>query len=129
MAAELQNDGSTVTIDLVAEFRRLAAKWHQEAGYLSSLTEAFERPAYREIIALGPDVVPIILRELESGMVVRSPTRTDRRESGPSGTSWKTRFDIQGLDRMGIWKRVSCEMTLEIAFQDNHRTRTPCPRR
>jgi len=65
MAAELQNDGSTVTIDLVAEFRRLAAKWHQEAGYLSSLTEAFERPAYREIIALGPDVVPIILRELE----------------------------------------------------------------
>ena len=45
-------------------FRRLAAVWHRATDYLSSMTEADNHPAYQEIIKLGPDVVPFLLRDL-----------------------------------------------------------------
>ena len=46
-------------------FRRLAAIWHRETDYLSSMSEASNHPAYREIIDLGQEVVPLLLRDLE----------------------------------------------------------------
>jgi hypothetical protein len=46
-------------------FRRLAATWHRETDFLSSMSEASSHGAYREIIALGPPVVPLLLRDLE----------------------------------------------------------------
>jgi hypothetical protein len=46
-------------------FRRLAAVWHRETDHLSSMSEANSHPAYQEIIRLGPDVVPLLLRDLE----------------------------------------------------------------
>ena len=46
-------------------FQRLAARWRAETAYLSSLTEMIAHPAYQEIIALGPEVVPSLLRDLE----------------------------------------------------------------
>jgi hypothetical protein len=48
-----------------ARFRRLAAAWEQAAGHISSMTAASNHPAYQEIIGLGPDVVPYLLRDLE----------------------------------------------------------------
>ena len=54
------------TKDVEAEFRRLSEWWSRETGYLSNLTRAYEHPAYRQIVALGPAVVPTILRELET---------------------------------------------------------------
>ena len=51
--------------DTVEEkFRRLAAAWHRETDYLSSMDEAESHPAYQEIIGLGPEVVPLLLRDL-----------------------------------------------------------------
>jgi hypothetical protein len=50
----------------VAErFRRLAEVWHRETDHLSSMSEASAHPAYQEIITLGPDVIPFLLRDLE----------------------------------------------------------------
>jgi hypothetical protein len=46
------------------KFQRLAAVWRTEMGHLSSLTKMFNHPAYQEIIALGEDVVPSLLRDL-----------------------------------------------------------------
>jgi hypothetical protein len=46
------------------KFQRLAAVWRAETGHLSALTKMFDHPAYQEIIALGPDVVPSLLRDL-----------------------------------------------------------------
>ena len=46
-------------------FRQLATIWHRETDYLSSMSDASRHPAYQEIIALGPDVVPLLLRDLE----------------------------------------------------------------
>jgi hypothetical protein len=46
-------------------FQQLASVWRKEVAPLSSVTAMSQHPAYQEIIALGPDVVPILLRELE----------------------------------------------------------------
>ena len=51
---------------LEERFRRLAAVWHKETAYLSSMSEASSHPAYQEIIRLGPEVVPLLLRDLEA---------------------------------------------------------------
>jgi hypothetical protein len=51
---------------LAERFGRLVAAWHRETDYLSSMAEAAAHPAYQEIIGLGPDVVPLLLRDLEA---------------------------------------------------------------
>jgi hypothetical protein len=53
-------------IETVEErFRRLAADWQRATGHLSSMTAASHHPAYQEIINLGPEVLPYLLRDLE----------------------------------------------------------------
>jgi hypothetical protein len=49
---------------LAQRFRRLAAAWHRDTDYLSSMEEASSHPAYQEIVGLGPEVVPLLLRDL-----------------------------------------------------------------
>jgi hypothetical protein len=51
--------------NLEERFRTLAAQWKRESLFLSSTTEMMELPSYQQIIALGPAVVPLLLRELE----------------------------------------------------------------
>ncbi len=51
--------------DLEQRFRRLVAEWEAEVAPLFSMTARLRHRAYREIIALGPAVVPLLLRELE----------------------------------------------------------------
>src|SRR5580700_5520512 len=51
--------------DVEERFRQLAAEWRDAVGPLSSATKIIQHPAYQGIIALGGDVVPFILRELE----------------------------------------------------------------
>jgi hypothetical protein len=48
------------------QFRRLAAAWHRDTAYLSSMEDAEGHPAYQEIIRLGPAVLPLLLRDLEA---------------------------------------------------------------
>jgi hypothetical protein len=55
----------TLGRDLENRFKQLAAEWRRDVALLSSVTAIVEHPAYRQIIALGRDVVPLILRELE----------------------------------------------------------------
>jgi len=51
-------------IDLEDRFRKLVAQWKAESLFLSSSTAMAELPSYQNIIALGPPVVPLLLREL-----------------------------------------------------------------
>jgi hypothetical protein len=46
------------------EFRRLAAAWHKDTDYVSSMEKANKHPAYQEIMGLGHGVVPFLLRDL-----------------------------------------------------------------
>jgi dephospho-CoA kinase len=51
--------------DVGDQFHRLANEWRTAVGPLSSASKIIQHPAYKGIIALGRDAVPLILRELE----------------------------------------------------------------
>jgi hypothetical protein len=53
--------------DLERAFRQLVAEWRSAVAHLSSTTRRVQHPAYQRIIALGPKVVPLLLRELKDG--------------------------------------------------------------
>ena len=42
-----------------------ADKWEQETKHLSSTSKRVMHPSYQSIIGMGPDVVPLLLRDLE----------------------------------------------------------------
>jgi hypothetical protein len=46
-------------------FRRLAAAWRGGTVHLSSSTARTKHPAYQEIVSMGPQVLPLLLRDLE----------------------------------------------------------------
>ena len=47
-------------------FRRLEAVWKADTAFLSDANRIIGHPAFREIISLGDEVVPLLLRDLES---------------------------------------------------------------
>ncbi|HLY25172.1 MAG TPA: hypothetical protein VKQ72_02460 [Aggregatilineales bacterium] len=51
-------------VDVEAKFHRLADAWREETAHLSSMTEIILNPNYQRIIGMGPQVLPILLREL-----------------------------------------------------------------
>ena len=46
-------------------FHELVTAWKSSRGVSSSLSEMFAHPAYRELIAIGEPVIPLLLGELE----------------------------------------------------------------
>jgi len=48
-----------------AKFERLTREWKSQSEFLSSPTAIALLPAYQKIIGMGPDIVPLILHELE----------------------------------------------------------------
>ncbi|HVS40256.1 MAG TPA: hypothetical protein VMS17_32155 [Gemmataceae bacterium] len=50
---------------LPERFRELARRWKQDTAHLSSTARMARHPAYREIVAMGPAVVPLLLAELK----------------------------------------------------------------
>ncbi len=72
----------TLSKDLERRFRELVTRWRAEVAPLSSTSARVRHQAYRSIIALGPAVVPLLLRELEEQpnhwfAALRSLTGTD----------------------------------------------------
>jgi hypothetical protein len=51
--------------ELEKTFNALAEQWREETGHLSSTLHKSMHPAYQRIIGLGPQAIPLILRELE----------------------------------------------------------------
>jgi hypothetical protein len=51
--------------EALQRFRELVATWKRERGPYSSSARLAEHPACQEIIRMGPEVVPWLLRELE----------------------------------------------------------------
>ena len=52
--------------DVESRFRRLAAQWEADTLVLSDRGKIMGHPAMRAIIAMGEEVVPIILRDLQA---------------------------------------------------------------
>jgi hypothetical protein len=51
--------------ELETRFAELAAAWKAERGHSSSITKLCAHPAYQQIIGMGEQAVPLLLRELE----------------------------------------------------------------
>jgi hypothetical protein len=49
---------------LDAAFRTLAAEWRAATRFASAPSAAAEHPAYRAVVGLGPEAVPLILAAL-----------------------------------------------------------------
>ncbi len=45
-------------------FAELSATWRSDTAFTSSALQMATHPAYQEIIGMGPDALPLILREL-----------------------------------------------------------------
>lgn len=60
-----ETDWIVATSVAAQRFRALAARWREECGHLSSVTEMILHPAYQQIIGMGPSVLPHVLDELE----------------------------------------------------------------
>lgn len=56
---------SEPTETIEQRFRRLEDEWNTATAYLSSSTKIVGHPAFQAIIAMGPEVVPLMLRDLE----------------------------------------------------------------
>jgi hypothetical protein len=46
------------------EFEKLAKQWKRETSIAGSLSKIVIHPAYQRIMAMGPEVIPLILRDL-----------------------------------------------------------------
>ena len=64
--ADFTGGQSAIAQDHQFRFKCLTAGWHEERGISSSITEIAMCPSYQRIIAMGEDVVPLILAKLES---------------------------------------------------------------
>jgi len=51
---------------IALRFERLAAEWRKQHRAMSSVTEMSMLPSYQQIIGLGEDAIPMILRELKA---------------------------------------------------------------
>ena len=51
---------------LTSRFNELADTWERETYFLSNSETARRHPAHREIISMGQEVVPLILKRMET---------------------------------------------------------------
>lgn len=47
------------------EFRHHVAKWVSDTAHVSSISKQVMHPSYQRIIGMGPEALPLLLRELE----------------------------------------------------------------
>jgi hypothetical protein len=52
-------------LELAKRFRVEANKWEQETMHLSSTARRVLHPSYQAIMGMGPEVVPILLRDMK----------------------------------------------------------------
>ena len=61
----ISSDSVGTATEIEAEFEQLTAEWKQETAHLSSPKMVAAHRAYQEIIGMGKDAIPLILRDLE----------------------------------------------------------------
>src|SRR5688572_29615553 len=67
MSAYVEHKAIIRTEDRLATlFKELSAQWKRETSHLSSIAAKVGHPAYRRIIEMGPNAIPLIVRQLEA---------------------------------------------------------------
>ena len=52
------------TLSVADVFRDLANKWRRDTGHLSLISQRVKHPAYKRVLLMGSDAVPLILEEM-----------------------------------------------------------------
>ncbi len=65
MATDITEPQQESAEEFAARFARLAATWREDTLFSSRPGRDAEHPAYREIIAMGENAVPLLLAELD----------------------------------------------------------------
>ncbi len=60
---------SEVPLEILNKFYILAKRWESEVEGYSSTTQISDHPAYQEIISMGTQVVPLLLKELKNNPI------------------------------------------------------------
>ncbi len=63
--ARPRGDRNLARGELESRFAQLVTRWKKERGHESSIERMAMNEAYQQIIGLGPQVVPLLLREME----------------------------------------------------------------
>ena len=53
-------------LNIEQRFSRLVAEWKRESSYMSDIERMALLPSYQAIIGIGPDAVPLLLKELQN---------------------------------------------------------------
>src|SRR6266849_3736082 len=67
-AATEERDGQAQAAQIAGKFFRLRDEWKAQRGHEPSTMKAVLLPTYQKIIGMGPAVVPLLLRELETNL-------------------------------------------------------------
>ena len=91
-----ETDEAKHKVAVEKEFRRLYAQWEEETGGLSSPRKLVENWAYRRVVEMGWEAVPIMLRELQAGRgywysALKEITGEDPRDESMRGRLWLIR--------------------------------------
>lgn len=63
----LQNSPEISTSEAIEQrLRQLETQWKSDTAFLSDANKIVSHPAFRSIVALGEEVVPALLRDLQS---------------------------------------------------------------
>lgn len=60
---------SEVPLEILNKFYILAKQWENEVEGYSSTAQISDHPAYREIISMGTQIVPLLLKELKNNPI------------------------------------------------------------
>ncbi|MEG4986615.1 hypothetical protein QUB08_12695 [Microcoleus sp. BR0-C5] len=66
LSEESATGNSRQQTELATTFYQLAEQWKTETRGISSTEQMSVHPAYQQIIGMGPNVIPLLLRELEN---------------------------------------------------------------
>ena len=83
--------------DVEQRYRRLEAQWAADTMFLSDPGKIMSHPAMRAIVAMGEEVVPIILRDLqteESLLVLALPEITGENLASPKVEGGFRKWDL-----------------------------------
>jgi hypothetical protein len=56
---------AAAALPLEQRFQELAANWERDTSHVSSLTKKVMHPSYQTILGLGPNVVPLLIRDMQ----------------------------------------------------------------
>lgn len=64
--AEADFSQQAVKLGLIDRFRRLYSQWLDDIAHMSSVREMMTGEGFEQMVAMGPDVLPLVLRELQA---------------------------------------------------------------